>query len=40
MRPSPKIGNSHLEQMNVMYRFICDFNVDKLLYTITLPTAR
>lgn len=34
MRPSPKIGNSHLEQMNLIYEFICHFDVHNLLYAI------
>ena len=34
MRPSPKIGNSHLEQMNLIYKFICHFDVPNLLYAI------
>lgn len=34
MRPSPKIGNSHLEQMNLIYEFICRFDVSNLLYAI------
>ena len=34
MRTSPKIGNSHLEQMNLIYEFICHFDVDNLLYAI------
>ncbi len=34
MRPSPKIGNSHLEQMNLIYEFICHFDVYNLLYAI------
>ena len=34
MRPSPKIGNSHLEQMNLIYEFICRFDVYNLLYAI------
>lgn len=34
MRPSPKIGNSHLEQMNLIYEFICRFDVQNLLYAI------
>ncbi|MCR4808458.1 MAG: hypothetical protein K5896_01205 [Prevotella sp.] len=34
MRTSPHIGNSHLEQMNLIYEFICRFDVDNLLYAI------
>ena len=34
MRISPKIGNSHLEQMNLIYEFICQFDVNNLLYAI------
>lgn len=34
MRTSPHIGNSHLEQMNLIYEFICDFDVNNLLYAI------
>lgn len=34
MRISPKIGNSHLEQMNLIYKFICHFDVNNLLYAI------
>lgn len=34
MRTSPKIGNSHLEQMNLIYKFICRFDVNNLLYAI------
>lgn len=34
MRISPKIGNSHLEQMNLIYEFICHFDVNNLLYAI------
>lgn len=34
MRTSPHIGNSHLEQMNLIYKFICGFNVNNLLYAI------
>ena len=34
MRISPKIGNSHLEQMNLIYEFICRFDVNNLLYAI------
>ena len=34
MRTSPKIGNSHLEQMNLIYEFICRFDVNNLLYAI------
>lgn len=35
MRISPKIGNSHLEQMNLIYEFICHFDVNNLLYAIS-----
>lgn len=34
MRTSPHIGNSHLEQMNLIYEFICRFDVPNLLYAI------
>ena len=34
MRTSPHIGNSHLEQMNLIYEFICRFDVHNLLYAI------
>lgn len=34
MRTSPQIGHSHLEQMNLIYEFICHFDVDRLLYAI------
>ena len=34
MRTSPHIGNSHLEQMNLIYEFICEFDVNNLLYAI------
>ena len=34
MRTSPHIGNSHLEQMNLIYEFICKFDVANLLYAI------
>lgn len=34
MRTSPHIGNSHLEQMNLIYEFICKFDVHNLLYAI------
>ena len=34
MRTSPHIGNSHLEQMNLIYEFICNFDVHNLLYAI------
>ncbi len=34
MRTSPKIGNSHLEQMNLINDFICHFDVGNLLYAI------
>lgn len=34
MRTSPHIGNSHLEQMNLIYEFICHFDVPNLLYAI------
>lgn len=34
MRTSPHIGNSHLEQMNLIYEFICRFDVQNLLYAI------
>ena len=34
MRTSPHIGNSHLEQMNLIYEFICNFDVNNLLYAI------
>ncbi len=34
MRTSNHIGNSHLEQMNLIYEFICRFDVNNLLYAI------
>lgn len=34
MRTSPHIGNSHLEQMNLIYEFICGFDVYNLLFAI------
>lgn len=34
MRISTKIGNSHLEQMNLINEFICHFDVHNLLYAI------
>ena len=34
MRTSNHIGNSHLEQMNLIYEFICRFDVQNLLYAI------
>lgn len=34
MRTSPHIGNSHLEQMNLIYEFILNFDVHNLLYAI------
>lgn len=34
MRTSPKIGSTHLEQMNLIYEFICRFDVANLLYAI------
>lgn len=34
MRTSTHIGNSHLEQMNLIYEFICQFDVNNLLYAI------
>ena len=34
MRTTNHIGNSHLEQMNLIYEFICQFDVNNLLYAI------
>ena len=34
MRTLPNIGNSHLEQMNLIYEFICHFDVNNLLFAI------
>lgn len=34
MRTSPHIGNSHLEQMNLILEFILNFDVDNLLFAI------
>ena len=34
MRTSPHIGNSHLEQMNLILKFILAFDVFNLLYAI------
>ena len=34
MRILPNIGNSHLEQMNLIYEFICNFDVHNLLFAI------
>lgn len=34
MRTSSKIGHSHLEEMNLIYEFICGFDVHNLLYAI------
>lgn len=34
MRTSPHIGHSHLEQMNLIYEFICNFDIYSLLYAI------
>ena len=34
MRTSPHIGNSYLEQMNLIYEFICQFDVNNLLFAI------
>lgn len=34
MRTSPHIGHSHLEQMKLIYEFICRFDVYNLLYAI------
>lgn len=34
MRTSPYIGNSHLEQMNLILKFILTFDVSNLLYAI------
>ncbi len=34
MKISPKIGHSHLEEMELICDFICHFDVDRLLYAI------
>lgn len=34
MRISSHIGNTHLEQMNLIYEFICSFDVENLLFAI------
>ena len=34
MRPSPHIGHSFLEQMNLILEFVCRFSVNHLLYAI------
>ena len=34
MRPTNKIGNSHVEEMNLILEFILNFDVNRLLYAI------
>ena len=34
MRPSPHIGHSFMEQMNLILEFVCRFNVNHLLFAI------